>query len=165
MRQPRPADTLELRTVLYDDLAITHPHLLPDTRHRKRSKDPRIKRTAAHHALTKLLYLMTGGPVSDDDLTLLSIWCEQQRRQNGPKPPDRGRPGEYAKATAICVAYARKAAEAKPGQKESIVAELAAEYGLKRRQVFKIMENIDPDLLLRALADPDPFGWSSDELF
>jgi len=167
-------DALEIRIVLYDDLvllAIRYPHLshlLPDTKYRKLSKDPKTKRTAAWLAFGYLSLLAGGGPVSDDLKLLLTMWCGRQRQGIKPgwlKPRGRGHPGALGKEIAIRVAYARKLEEAPQQKKESIIAELAREYGLKRRRVFDIVKETDPDLLLRAIRDPDPFGWSSDELF
>ena len=107
-----------------------------------------------------------GGPVSDDLKMVLTMWCAKQRREIQPgwiKPCGRGRPGAWEKEKAICLAYARKLEETPQQKKESVIAELAQEYGLKRRRVFDIIKDTDPDLLLRAIRDPDPFGWGSDQ--
>jgi hypothetical protein len=39
----KPDDTLELRIVLYDHIAISRPDLLPDAKYAKLAKDPKTK--------------------------------------------------------------------------------------------------------------------------
>jgi hypothetical protein len=167
-------NTLELRIVLYDQLkllAASFPqlsHLLPEAKYRKLSKDPKTKRTADWTAFLYLSNVLSGSPVSDDERRLLGLWCARQRGEIRPgrlKPRRRGRPGAWEKQNQVRVAYARKLEEMPHQKKESIIAELAQEYGLKRRRVFEIIKDTDPDLLLRAIRDPDPLGWNSDELF
>lgn len=147
-------DALELRIVLYDELAVAYPRLLPDAKYAKLSKDPKMKGEAARLAFTYLSRLAVGRPVTTDLRLLLCMWCMIQLDQIRVNKRRRGRPTDYSKKGAIRAAYARKAAIAKPGQKESIVAELAEEFALKRRRVFEIIEDTD-DLVLRAFNNPD----------
>jgi hypothetical protein len=95
--------------------------------------------------------------LTEDEKWLLATWCMVQRgkiRIN----KRRGRRTDYTKESAIKAAYARKAATAKPDKKESIIAELAQEFGLKRRRVFEIIKDTDPNLHLRLLAKVN--AWS-----
>jgi hypothetical protein len=158
--QSRPADTLEMRIVLYDDLellATRDPqlsHLVPDPKYRKLAKNPKTKRTAAWMANLYLSKLVCGSAVSDDERWVLILWCAKQRVAIKPgwlKPRGRGRPHDSTKEFAVRVAYARKVEQAPERKKESIVAELMKEYGLKRRRVREFIKGADPEFLLRAL--------------
>jgi len=147
----RPAaDTLEMRIVLYDELELVATRD-PDLSHRKLAKDSKTKRTAAWMASLYLSNLVRGCAVSDDERWVLIMWCAKQRNEIRLNPRGRGRPHDYTKDTAVRVAYARKLERAPQQKKESIVTELAKQYGLKRRQVLQIIKDTDPELLLRVV--------------
>jgi hypothetical protein len=153
---------LELRIALYEELAIADSGLLPDAKYAEQSKDRKIKDSAARTALAYLLRILARGYWPDDDLRgLLIAWCEHQRQQI-PTKKRRGRPVDSLKEKAVRTAYARKVARDRTQPKESIVAELEREFGIKRRRVFEIIKGTDPhSTLLAAL----PLGWDIDESF
>jgi hypothetical protein len=135
-------DTLALRIVLYDELALEFPHLLPDAKYAKQSKDRKIKERAAKTAFTSLVGLLLGARIPNDLRTLLYLWCTQQGKLQINRR--RGRRAETTKHMLIHKIYSQKVKGASRGQIESVIAELMRDFGLKRRQLFHIIKSVDP---------------------
>jgi hypothetical protein len=76
---------------------------------------------------------------------LVALWA-QQRLANHPnwsKHKRSGRPNSRAKAVAVRMAYEEKIEKDPRRKREAIIRELEQEFGLKRRRILAMIDEVD----------------------
>jgi hypothetical protein len=108
-------------------------------------EDPRIRELGEKVILVAVYKLAKGFEVSPQVRMLVALWA-QQRLANHPnwsKHKRSGRPNSRAKAVAVRMAYEEKIEKDPRRKREAIIRELEQEFGLKRRRILAMIDEVD----------------------
>lgn len=100
----------------------------------KRASDKTIKERGKKILLREAARMADGENIGEEMRYLVGVWCRQQLDDARP-----GRPDTFIKEIALCLAFYEKIHNNHTGKREAIIAELANEFGLKRRRVLAIL--------------------------
>jgi hypothetical protein len=107
-------------------------------------EDPKIIERGEEILLRTVARLASGAPVDPQLRDLVYLWSQQliHKHPRWYKHKRSGRPNN-AKAAAVAWAYAQKIEKNPKVKREAIIGELEQEFGLKRRRILKMIEEID----------------------